>query len=281
MKILISGINSNIGCDFINFFKPHNELEISGISRSNKKLNYKKIKIHKINLKNKIKKKIECDALIHLASLNPNRKYKKKDFIDINKLGFQNLLNNLTNCKKIVFFSTMNVYGNIETRLVKENYRGKKIDHYGASKLEGEKVLIKYSKKKKINYLILRLPGVLTKNFKGQNFITKIIQNIKNDKEIEIFNPEKKFNNIVNTMTIFNIILEFLKKNKNSCIMNCASTKPVKLINIIKNLYKNLKKKEKIVFRKKNSKHFLIDINRCLKSKYKFQSTYKTINQYI
>ena len=131
------------------------------------------------------------------------------------------------------------------------------------------------------------MPGVLTKNFKGENFITKIIQNIKNDKEIEIFNPEKKFNNIINTLTIFNIILDFFKKNKKSCIMNCASTRPVKLIKIIKGLYKNLKKKEKIKIKNKNknknknSNHFLVDITKGLKNKYKFQETNKTINQYI
>ena len=287
MKILISGINSNIGYDFVNFFKIHNKIEIAGICRSNKRPNYKKIKIYKINLKNKIKKKIECDALIHLASLNPNKKYKKKDFTDVNKLGFQNLLNNLINCKKIIYFSTINVYGKIDTKLVDENYKGKKIDYYGLSKLEGEKFLMKYSRKKNINYLILRLPGVLTKNFKGENFITKIIQNIKNDKEIEIFNPEKKFNNIINTLTIFNIILDFFKKNKKSCIMNCASTRPVKLIKIIKGLNKNLKKKEKIKIKNKNknknknSNHFLVDITKGLKNKYKFQETNKTINQYI
>ena len=69
--------------------------------------------------------------------------------ISLNVNGLKKILNSKSSFKKIVLLSTMSVYGEIKSNFVTENTKKKNLDKYGKSKLEMEKLLLKFCKKKK------------------------------------------------------------------------------------------------------------------------------------
>ena len=79
----------------------------------------------------------------------------------------------------------------------------------GLTKYFGELLLFNAS----INYINIRLPGVLTlsQNF-SRPWIKTIIKKIKNNQPLDLFNYKSKFNNLIDTHEIVNFIEFFLKK---------------------------------------------------------------------
>ena len=68
-----------------------------------------------------------------------------------------------------------------------------------------ENYLINFSKNKNYIPIIFRLPGIVGKNSKN-NFISSVIKNAKNKKEVRFSNPEFKFNNLIHVKNIAEII---------------------------------------------------------------------------
>jgi nucleoside-diphosphate-sugar epimerase len=146
-----------------------------------------------------------------------------------------------------------------------------------------EKLLISYCKKNKIDFIILRLPGIIG-NFQADvNFINNIILNFSNNKLVEFKNPNSYFNNVTHTKTIAKIAEKLLlKKNvkfKNK-IFNISSTKPIKLIKLIKKIKNKFKSKSKIRILPSN-KTFIISTKKCEKFDINLMTTDKSIENNI
>ena len=139
-----------------------------------KNLKKKDVSLIKIDLEKKIKPDCKIDCLIHCASAIPSDNLSDKKMMKINYIGFKELSLKLiaNGCKKIIFISSMSVYGNIDDRLVDLNTKTNPVDVYGQSKLKVEKFLEKLKKEKNIDYFILRLPALVGKN-SDYNFISK------------------------------------------------------------------------------------------------------------
>ena len=89
------------------------------------------------------------------------KKNSYENFINSNILGFKNILEFAKNLKQKKFFiSTLNVYGDIKTKVLTEQNPIINPDFLGVSKILMEKIL----EKEKINYLNIRLPELLLSN---------------------------------------------------------------------------------------------------------------------
>ena len=128
-----------------------------------------------------------------------------------------------------------------------------------------------------INYINIRLPGVLTSS---QNFsrpwIKTTIKKIKNNKSLNLFNA---FINLILsfiTHEIVNFIEFFLKKKlfkkKIKKTFNLAASKPITMEKIIKMIKKYYLSTSKEIIRKNPSKSYTIDVSKI----YKNYGTYST-----
>lgn len=285
MNYLITGSSSSLGYHLTEYFSRNKSNNIYAMYSKNKpKLNKKNVKFLKFDLnKNQKEFKRKIDIFIHCASAVPSDNLKKKNYIDINYKFSKKLTEDLIkrNLKKIIFFSSMSVYKKNKNK-IDEKSEIFNNDYYAESKIMYENYLYKSSlSKKNLNILILRLPGYVGAKSKN-NFISNLKEKIKNNSKVLISNPNTLFNNIVHEKTLAKIIKKFIKKEKrNYLIINPASKNPIKIINMVKFIYKLLNKKYNYDIINNNSKSFVICTNLIRKLNYEINTTKQEILRFI
>ena len=161
MNYLINGSSSIVGYNIAKYIIKKKKF-IYCLFNKTKPINLKsKYSIlQKNNFKKmfKVKKKIDC---IIFCAIDKTNNYNN---LNIKFLKQVCEFSKSENVKKLIFISTMAVYGSPKINIVHENYKGHKISMYGKIKLKQEKILFDFSKKKHdCQITILRLPGLLEK----------------------------------------------------------------------------------------------------------------------
>ncbi len=126
----------------------------------------------------------------------------------------------------------------------------------------------------------MRLPAIVGK-LSHDNFVKKTLQNLKKNKPLNIWNKNDKFNNLIHTNDLNKLINYFIANNdkRKKIVIDCLSSKPIRLMNLIFNLKKKLRSKSKINFIDSKTKFKKIEFNS--KINYKFFSVKKVINSLI
>lgn len=169
MRILITGINGRIG-QYVAKGLLEKGFEIIGLDRSElicadlKSCSYVKADITNKNELEKALSKYEYDAVIHLAALAhfSSNDIALEDFMKINYEGALNVAKVAHYCgaKKMLFSSTVEVYGHTDEVVVDENNFCNPITNYGKSKYEAEKKLGEYLTSFGIEYYVYRFTPV-------------------------------------------------------------------------------------------------------------------------
>jgi nucleoside-diphosphate-sugar epimerase len=199
-KIIITGVAGYIGGHLAHFFlkKKYYVLGIDNFYSGEKKLIKSLNKFKNFNFINLdiSKKKIQnikgCyDCIIHLAAQTSVQKSikNKKETFRINQMTLKNALKiaDVTKCKLFFFTSSAAVYGNVKKIPINEKENLKPTNAYGLSKKLNEQQINKFSRKKKIKFVILRLFNIYGKSISNtRNFgvINKYIESIKKKKII-------------------------------------------------------------------------------------------------
>ena len=167
MNILLTGgagyIGSHAALSLID--NGHSVTVIDNLITGNKKLIPSQAKYYEYDIADrepveKILKQNKFDIVMHFAGLtrvDESVKYPEKYQVhnfEKSKTFFKNCFQN--NVKKIIFSSTAGVYGDSNSKYVKETDDLKPINPYAESKCKIEKFLIENSKSEKIQYIILR-----------------------------------------------------------------------------------------------------------------------------
>ena len=262
MKILITGANGVIGSDLVNFFSK--DCKVFAIYRTSnniiRKVKNKNINWIKHDLSKRITKKIKPEIVIHCAVTHTfSKKTNFSDYINSNIIGLKNILEfcKINKVKKFFHLSTINIYGNINYNKLDETHSFNNPNLLGATKILMEKSISLQD----FNYLNLRLPGVVGYliNDPRRPWFCKIINSLNKNKKIEIFNSNKKFNNLIDSYEIYKFI-KFLKNKKNflNGSVNFCARNPITLKKIIVFSKKILNSKSKIIYNKRKSVHFTI-----------------------
>ena len=268
MKILITGANGELGSDLVNLFvkKKH---KVYAIYRNNKKKNLVKNKNLiwvRHDFCEKLIKKFKVDILINcIAAHNFSKKKNISDLINSNIIAIKNIIKfaEENRVKLVVNLSTISIYGDVDKPDLKEEYKPKHVDNLGLTKFCGELLLADSS----VNYINLRLPGVLTssKNY-SRPWLKTIIKKIKNNKTVSIYNHKFFFNNVIDTHEIHNFINYLLEKKlfkkKIRSSFNLAALKAEKMIDIILFIKKYFSSNSKIMIQKKSMKNYTINTSK-------------------
>jgi len=283
--MLITGANGMIGSDLVNFFSKKNK--VFAIFRNHnsisKGLKNKNIIWIKHDLKKKIYNKIKPKIIIHCAGVHSfSKKNHYNDFIESNIIGLSNVLDfaSRNKVKKIIHISSIDVYGNIKSSRLDEASPSINPSLIGCTKLLMEKMI----SKEKIDYLNIRIPGVVgyLVNNPAYPWISNITNKMKEDKQIEIYNGDKLFNNILDTLEIFKFINKIKNRSLKKQIVNLSATKPVNLKKLILYIKYMLNSKSNVLVNEKKSKHFIISNQKLSKLyNYKASTTENIIKRYI
>ncbi len=278
-RILITGSNSFIGSEIINYLSKYNYNLIATYRKNKNEFKSKKVKLVKFDLKKKLNLNKRFGVLVHCASVTPANEFRE-NYYKINQIGFKNLISLClkSKCNKIILISSVAVYGDVKKTITEKSFaRGK--SKYAKSKLKMENILFRFAKKNKINSIILRLSQVIGGK-SVNNYFSDLKKKIHSNKKITISLQSKKdyFNNLchINDLCINikklidgNIIL-----NKNE-VFNFASNKPITINKFKKIIYSYNKK---IQFVENNiPKFYKISLNKTNKYNLKFRSTLRAI----
>tara|TARA_B100000787_G_C16134123_1_gene268818 strand:+ start:140 stop:1021 length:882 start_codon:yes stop_codon:yes gene_type:complete len=238
-KVLITGIDSFTG-NYLSIFLNNSNFDVYGTS-----LTGGNEKVYKCDLTQKEKiiniiKDLKPEYIINLAGISFVDHNNSSDFYRVNSIGAINILEACIAVKhrpnKIIMVSSASVYGNQELETLDEAIQCKPTNHYGASKLSME--FISRAFFDKLNIIIVR-PFNYTGVGQSHNFlIPKIIKHFKNkSKIIELGNTNisREFNDIDFVCRSYLGLLECDDKSK---VVNIASGRGIKLLNVIKQMNK-------------------------------------------
>tara|TARA_B100001057_G_scaffold425345_1_gene448710 strand:+ start:375 stop:1262 length:888 start_codon:yes stop_codon:yes gene_type:complete len=263
MNILITGATGVVGYDLLKFLSKNNKIFAFYRNKNNKVKKTKNISWIKINslATYHFPKNLQIECIIHCAVDQKYLGVNKKKYLDLNQKIIKNLINYFKkNQKKIIFihFSSIEIYGIIKKKVLNENYKPVNQNMYGLMKHKCEKIL----EKSNINYVNLRLPGILShfsKEIKHRPWINLISHKFLKNKDVQIYNPKAKFNNLISTEELLKIIFKLMRlRNNVKKNFNVASSDPISLemtTNIIK---KRVKSNSSIIKNKTNKLSFLI-----------------------
>ena len=278
-RILITGSNSFVGREIINYLSKYNYNLIATYRKNKNEFKSKKVKLVKFDLKKELNLNKRFGVLVHCASVTPANEFRE-NYYKINQIGFKNLISLClkSKCNKIILISSVAVYGDVKKTITEKSFaRGK--SKYAKSKLKMENILFRFAKKNKINSVVLRLSQVIGSK-SVNNYFSDLKKKIHSNKKITISLQSKKdyFNNLchINDLCINikklidgNIIL-----NKNE-VFNFASNKPITINKFKKIIYSYNKK---IQFVENNiPKFYKISLNKTNKYNLKFRSTLRAI----
>ena len=181
MTILLTGATGFLGKEIQTAFK--NSAKIITLGRSEDAM------VH-CDLSSQIPVLPNIEMVIHAAGkahIVPKTQAERLDFGKVNVQGTSNLLRGLENnssLKKIVFISSVAVYGLFEGKNISEDAPLLASDAYGKSKIAAEKLILNWCVAHKIQYYILRLPLIAGKNAPGN--LGAMVNGIKKGKYLSI-----------------------------------------------------------------------------------------------
>lgn len=256
-KILITGGAGFIGSHLVKSldFRKFDIFVVDNLSTGNKKNLPANVKFLKLDCSNKsIIKRLEninFDCVYHLAGQSSGEYSFYEPFEDFssNLLGTINVIKLClkTTKKRIIFTSSMSVYGNY-IKAVTELDKCNPKSFYGLSKLSSENY-IKFFTKKKLKYTILRLFNIYGP---GQNFDNKLQgmvsiyldQALKN-KRINIKGPKDRYRDFVYINDVIEILNKTrIRKEAINNTFNVGSGKKTKVHELIKIISNNLNLKK-------------------------------------
>ena len=202
---------------------------------------------------------------------------KKKHLLDIkeNNIKLQNLLTAAGQVKfkgKIIYTSSIAVYGSNNKKNVKENEKLNPESFYALSKIMAEKQCEYFIRNEKINIVVLRLCSVFGPGLKRQ-IIYKLIKKLLLNKKTNIIIDGNKSDKreFLYIDDLIRILLKIQRMKIESGIYNIGTGKQILIEYVYKSLKKKLKLKNKIIFKNKiDSPHFSILDSKKIEKKIKF-----------
>ena len=288
MVILIAGANGLIGRDLVKSLSKNYKIIAIHRSAKKKKTKNKNVQWIKHDLKNEFIKKLKPvpKFIINCVATHEFSKNKKiKNYFESNCMSLKNLVNyaSSNNVNMIINLSTVSIYGQIEKKILNEKYLPKKQNLLGKTKLLAENIL----RQNKINFINLRLPGILCKKNEKNIFrpwLNLIFNKMKDNERIIAYNLKSKFNNVVDTDEIAKFIKFIIQKRiKIRDTFNFSCTQPMILKRVLDLGRNNLKSKSKIIeIKNKKNNSFTISTKKLeRKFNYKIETTEIVIKKYL
>ena len=281
-RILVTGATGLCGKNIVDYFQRNSNYEVFLTSRKfNDTQNKIKCDLTKFSNIKKLPRKVNC--IIHCAA-TVNEKEQNFEIIKNNLLIMHNLLeyaNDVSpNC--IINLSSISVYGYPDKKNINEKSPVTSSSYYAYSKIINEIMLEKFSSEKS-RIVNLRLGYVLAKTIPQRYIISKILDNLKKNHQIMLFEPKNNFFNFIDIDDISKICLKIIN-SKISGTFNVVGEKQPTLDELMKEIkFYFPKSLSKIITKKSNQINQSTYSNKKIKKilKIEFTSYKKTFSKII
>ncbi len=207
-KKLIVGANSFIASKLVSILE--GEL-VALINVSDDRIDYKKYKRVYSSFSELSKNEKNFDTIFHIASFIPYSKFNSpnKQFV-INNIDLVSQISTNYSKSKIIFFSSVAVYGSNDDFPITIHSCFKQPSLYGLSKIAGEAIIKNHQK-----YAILRISSIWGKGIETDTFIPRLINQAKDRKKIVLYGRGLREQNYIHWSDLIQIAKksEFLKEN--------------------------------------------------------------------
>jgi nucleoside-diphosphate-sugar epimerase len=174
-----------------------------------------------------------ADALVHVAAASTARRGGIDDFITSNVIGARNVARyaRAALIKKMIYTSSISVYGDIHEPYLQETHPITNPDDYGLTKYLAERA---FAETEAVSCVALRLPGILGKGAHRAWIPTLVHRLLEGNRKATIYNPSSLFNNAAHVQEIS----EFVWLLLNSPIsgfnaVNVAAADPIMIREVI------------------------------------------------
>ncbi len=152
------------------------------------------------------------DAIVHAAARSPMPGVTTDDLVRDNVLATHRLVlfAKRSGVRKFVYFSSLSIYGRIETPVVDETTAVVDPDAYGLTKRLGEELLA--AEANSMCSLSIRLPGVIGRG-SARNWLTNVLVAAREGREIAVFNPNAPFNNAVHVADLGHFACDLIERD--------------------------------------------------------------------
>jgi UDP-glucose 4-epimerase len=264
-KIIVTGGAGFIGSHLVDFLikKNFEVLVIDDLSHGFKKNINPKSSFQKIDIRNSSKvdkcfKQFSPNFVFHLAAITSKSPSDAIQVKSVNVSGTVNILKACVknNVKKIIFSSSVSVYGNALSLPINEKQKLSPINPYGLSKASAEEKIILAYKKHNLNYTILRYSNVYGPGQRSDTeggVISIFCDHISLSKPITIFGDGNQTRDFVYVEDVVSANYLSMDSSTNF-VANVSTGKETSILDLVKIIEKISKKKVKTKFKKiKNS----------------------------
>jgi nucleoside-diphosphate-sugar epimerase len=149
------------------------------------------------------------DAVVHVAGVSTMPGVSVGDMLACNVDGARNLIEYAVgaDASRLIYASTMSVYGEIVEPVVDETTPIRAPDVYGASKLLAERLFATESHR--LPCVAVRLPGVLGRGG-HRAWLPTLLEKLQGGRDVTIYGPDNAFNNAAHVEDLSELFLNVL-----------------------------------------------------------------------
>lgn len=257
-KNLLEKNKKVIGIDIIDkYYDPKKKKDRLKILNKYKNFKFFKIDLNKYDLIYSKIKNYKVELIIHLAAQPGVRISIKKphNTLKQNLVPFINILEiaRLKRVKKFLFASSSSIYGDTKIYpFVEKDNQNVPVSVYGATKLSNEIIASSYSKNFNMKTIALRFFTVYGPYGRPDMAYYSFLDDLKKNKKIRVFNKGHMMRDFTYVDDVIKGIISLInfKMKKNHDVINIGKGKPDQLMELIKLIEVNYKKKFKIEYTK-------------------------------
>lgn len=282
-KILVTGVSGFAGHAIAEYL---NECgyEVAGICR--RALEKSDVRLIRMDLSSKIELDETFDVIVHAAGELPKRKselwhYEAQDFNRFKRNNVDTMENLLEFAKthsvsKIIYLSSIAIYGQFEEEIIDENSKRINQDAYGLTKYTAEMLLKACGAIKGIS---LRMPGIIGPGTSNV-WLANITEKLKRGEDITIYTPEFQTKNFVwiDDLTAFvKHLIEMDEWKYDTLVLACEESTAIR--QIVEAIKEYTNSKSQISVDNSLRKPFCLDASRAFEMGYKSLSPLEIVNK--
>lgn len=283
MKVLVTGAGGFIGRHIAEFLW-ENGIDVCGIVHRPQETPFQNIVCE---LSNSLNVESRFDVIIHAAGKTPIRKglkreYERQYFSEFKKANvdsIENVINFATrmHVPRIIYLSTIGVYGQITDTMVNEETDKVNLDVYGMTKYMGELLL---HDAEGIEHISLRMPGVIDVD-SSNIWFTNTVEKFRKNEAVTIYSSDFKTRNFVWLPDLCRFIWRLIyMEHWKYDVVNVACNELVSVCEIVDEMKRCTDSKSAIVVADCMQKPFCLDNKRILEMGYASISPLEIVKAY-
>lgn len=271
-KVLVTGVGGYVGRAVADYLQICGHEIIGTYRKESVDLGFRRIRI---DLESPFEIDGDFDIIVHAAGELPKRtsekwSYEKQDVIRFkhnNVDAMENLVYFAKThaVKKIIYLSTIGIYGQMENAVINEDSDRINPDIYGMTKYMGEAIL---KESGRISGISLRMPGIIGPGAKGV-WLTNVVEKLKKGEDITVYTPDFHTKNFVwiDDLTAFiEHLIELDEWKYDTLVLACKEGAPIR--HIVERIKELTKSDSKIHMDDSLRKPFCIDASKAFEMGY-------------